>query len=47
MSTLGFEYIDGYNSGSTSYGDGDDPILGEDAKFRTNMVFRKKEKYRN
>lgn len=50
MSKLGFDYVDAYNatSGTIGAGGGDDVnIFGSQAKFRTNMVFRKKEKYRN
>lgn len=45
MSELGFEYIDGYNSGSSSFGSNDEFSVS-DAKFRVNMVFRKKEQFR-
>lgn len=50
MSKLGFEYIDSYAgaSGSLGLGGGDDiEVFGSESKFRTNMVFRKKEVYRN
>lgn len=50
MSKLGFEYVDAYNanSGSLGVGGGDDvEVFGSNAKFRVNMVFRKKEKFRN
>jgi hypothetical protein len=49
MSKLGFEYVDAYNAtaGTLGLGGGDDVQLsGSESKFRTNMVFRKKEKYR-
>jgi len=49
MSKLGFEYVDAYNAtaGTLGIGGGDDvQISGSESKFRTNMVFRKKEKYR-
>jgi hypothetical protein len=50
MSKLGFEYVDSYTGASESFGleGGDDvKVFGSDSKFRTNMVFRKKEIYRN
>lgn len=50
MSKLDFEYIDSYAgaSGSLGLGGGDDiEVFGSESKFRTNMVFRKKEVYRN
>ncbi len=49
MSKLGFEYINAYNAnaGTLGVGGGDDiEVFGSDSKFRINMVFRKKEKYR-
>ncbi len=49
MSKLGFKYVDAYNAtaGTLGLGGGDDVQLsGSESKFRTNMVFRKKEKYR-
>lgn len=49
MSKLGFEFIDAYNAnaGTIGAGTGDDIALGiSDSKFRINMVFRKKEKFR-
>ncbi len=49
MSKLGFEYVDAYNArgGTVGAGGGNDvEIFGSDTKFRINMVFRKKEKYR-
>jgi len=49
MSKLGFEYVDAYNAtaGTLGLGGGDDiQLSGSESKFRTNMVFRKKEKYR-
>jgi len=49
MSQLGFEYVDAYNAtaGTIGAGGGDDvEIFGSEAKYRINMVFRKKEKYR-
>ncbi len=49
MSQLGFEYVDAYNAtaGTIGAGGGNDvEIFGSDAKYRINMVFRKKEKYR-
>ena len=50
MSKLGFEYVDSNTGASESFGlgGGDDvEVFGSDSKFRTNMVFRKKEIYRN
>lgn len=49
MSELGFEYVDAYNAhaGTIGAGTGDDIAVGvSDSKFRTNMVFRKKERFR-
>ncbi len=49
MSELGFEYIDAYNAtaGTLGVGGGNDvEVFGSEAKYRINMVFRKKEKYR-
>jgi hypothetical protein len=49
MSRLGFEYLDAYNAtaGTIGAGGGDDiEIFGSEAKYRINMVFRKKEKFR-
>ncbi len=48
MLKLGFEYIDAYtgNAGSIGVGGGDDVnVYSSDAKYRTNMVFRKKDKF--
>lgn len=45
MSNIGYEYVDAYNanSGSIGIGAGDDiDITGSTAKFRINMVFKKK-----
>ncbi|MGB1296105.1 MAG: hypothetical protein ACPG6V_11550 [Flavobacteriales bacterium] len=45
MSSIGYEYVDAYNanSGSIGIGGGDDiDITGSTAKFRINMVFKKK-----
>ncbi|RAV30314.1 hypothetical protein DN748_02035 [Sinomicrobium soli] len=50
MSTLGFDYVDAYNasSGTIGVGGGNDiQVTGSNAKFRINMVFRKKENFRN
>lgn len=50
MSKLGFDYIDAYNAnaGAVGAGAGDKiQISDTQAKFRINMVFRKKEKFRN
>ena len=49
MSKLGFEYVDAYNANSNSFGSsgGNNEFTTSDSKFRINMVFRKKEKYRN
>lgn len=50
LSKLGFEYLDAYNAtaGSLGVGGGDDVnVSASNAKYRTNMVFRKKEKFRN
>lgn len=49
MSQLGFDYVDAYNAtaGTIGAGGGDDvEIFGSEAKYRTNMVFRKKEQFR-
>ena len=52
MSAIGFEYINAFNAnagtigGNTDIGDRSEVGLSE-SKFRINMVFRKKEKYRN
>ena len=45
LSKLGFEYVDSYNAsaGSLGVGGGDDvEVFGSQAKYRINMVFRKK-----
>ena len=45
LSKLGFEYVDSYNAsaGSLGIGGGDDvEVFGSQAKYRINMVFRKK-----
>jgi len=50
MSKLSFEYVDAYNAstGTIGAGGGEDvQIYGSQGKFRINMVFRKKEKFRN
>lgn len=50
MSKLGFDYIDAYNAnaGAIGAGAGDKIQLSDtQAKFRTNMVFRKKEELRD
>ncbi len=50
MSKLGFDYLDAYNAnaGTLGAGGGDDvEIFGSESKFRVNIVFRKKEKFRN
>ncbi|MGS2740986.1 hypothetical protein [Sinomicrobium sp. M5D2P17] len=50
MSTLGFDYVDAYNasSGTIGVGGGEDiQVTGSNAKFRINMVFRKKMNYRD
>lgn len=50
MSQLGFDYVDAYNAtaGTIGAGGGDDvEVFGSEAKYRINMVFRKKEVYRN
>ncbi|WP_452597495.1 hypothetical protein [Pontimicrobium sp. MEBiC01747] len=50
ISQLGYEYVDAYNAnaGTLGVGGGDDvEVFGSNAKYRINMVFRKKEKYRN
>lgn len=50
MSKLGFAYVDAYNAsaGTLGIGGGDDvEIFGSQAKYRINMVFRKKMKYRD
>ena len=49
MSQLGFDYVDAYNAtaGTIGAGGGDDvEIFGSEAKYRINMVFRKKEQFR-
>ncbi len=49
MIKLGFEYVDAYNAtaGAIGAGGGDDvEIFGSEAKYRINMVFRKKIKFR-
>lgn len=50
MSKIGFEYVDAYNAnaGGVGVGAGEKAqVSGSQAKFRINMVFRKKERYRN
>ncbi len=50
MSDIGFEYVDAYNAQAGTLGalGGDDvAATGSKSKFRTNMVFRKKEKFRD
>lgn len=50
MSKLGFEYLDAYNANAGTLGVGggkDVEVFGSDSKFRINMVFRKKEKFRS
>ncbi len=50
MSNLGFEYVDAFNASSAIIDAGtedDFEILEGESKFRINMVFRKKEKYRS
>ncbi|AZJ35475.1 hypothetical protein D6T69_08045 [Tenacibaculum singaporense] len=50
LSKLGFEYVDAYNAtaGTLGVGGGDDiDIFGSEAKYRINMVFRKKTSFRN
>lgn len=49
MSKLGFEYIDAYNASAGSLGasGGDDvEVFGSQAKYRINMVFRKRKEMR-
>ena len=48
MSKLGFEYVNAYNgrAGSVGIGTGKDvEVIGSSAKYRINMVFKKKEKF--
>ena len=50
MSKLGFVYVNAYNgkAGSLGLSSGKDTeILGSQAKYRINMVFKKKEKYQS
>lgn len=50
MSKLGFEYVNAYNgkAGTIGAGTGKDvDIFGSQAKYRINMVFKKKEKYQS
>ncbi|UII79851.1 hypothetical protein LV704_19600 [Flagellimonas sp. CMM7] len=50
MSKLGFEYVNAYNGkeNNISLGSGKDvEVIGGQAKYRVNMVFKKKEKYQS
>lgn len=51
MSKLGFEYVNAYNGKAGTIGSGvggkDVDIFGSQAKYRINMVFKKKEKYQS
>ncbi|MEE4000279.1 hypothetical protein V1T75_08010 [Tenacibaculum sp. FZY0031] len=50
LSKLGFAYVDAYNAtaGTLGVGGGNDiDIFGSEAKYRINMVFRKKTDFRN
>lgn len=50
MSKLGFEYVNAYNGKESNIGVGsgkDVEIIGGQAKYRINMVFKKKEKYQS
>ncbi len=50
MSKLGFDYVNAYNgkAGNLGLSSGKDvEIFGSQAKYRINMVFKKKEKYRS
>ena len=50
MSKLGFEYVNAFNGRAGSLGTGtgkDVDIFGSQAKYRINMVFKKKDQYKS
>lgn len=47
LSQLGYEYVDAYSAGSDTFNSGDSDFSSGTSKVRVNMVFRKKDKFRD